>query len=413
MATAVSPSSPPSPELARFEEFAEAVGLALEPFQREVLEAVFTGRRELLVMVPRGAGKTTLFAALALFGLLTTAEPAIYIGAASRDQASLLFDIARRMVGRHPEIERRVTVRHREMALRTAMLKRPGSQMVTISTAGVGAESPLGRLRTRALALPDVEREGALTRATGPSFGMLEWAVADDADLDDMAVVKAANPASWITEEGLREQREAVHPLAFARYHANQWTAVEHHWLPPGTWSSCAADYTIEPGEAVWMGVDIGGSRAASALVWLTEDLRVGSAIYQGDEAVLAVVEKVRALADEFDVREVWFDPWRFQAPALDLEQEGMVVVEFPQSQVRMVPASERLYAAVVEGRLKHSNDPELNAHVAGAIAAQTPRGWKLEKSARSAQIDGVVALAMAVEAAERRPAPVELVGWL
>jgi phage terminase large subunit-like protein len=78
-----------------------------------------------------------------------------------------------------------------------------------------------------------------------------------------------------------------------------------------------------------------------------------------------------------------------------------------------MVPASERLYSVVVEGRLKHSNDPELNAHVAGAVAAQTPRGWKLEKSARSAQIDGVVALAMAVEAAERRPAPVELVGWL
>jgi phage terminase large subunit-like protein len=158
------------------------------------------------------------------------------------------------------------------LALRTSMLKRPGSKMVTISTAGVGAESPLGRLRTRALSLPAVTRSGALTRAVGPSFAMLEWAVPEDADVDDPAVVKRANPASWITEEGLAEQREAVHDLAFRRYHANQWTTTEHHWLPPGAWQACASDYVIEAGEAVWIGVDVGGSRSASAVVHVTDD---------------------------------------------------------------------------------------------------------------------------------------------
>src|SRR5215210_7723819 len=100
------------------------------------------------------------------------------------------------------------------LALRTTMLRRPGAQLVTISTAGVGADSPLGRLRSRALALPRVERSGSLTRAEGPTFSMLEWSVPNEADIDDMAVVKASNPAPWITEEGLREQREAVHELA-------------------------------------------------------------------------------------------------------------------------------------------------------------------------------------------------------
>ncbi len=438
----------------RFAAFAERFcGLQLEPFQRVIAGDVFTERRELLVTMPRGNGKTSLLAALALYKLLSTRDPEIYACAASRDQARLLLDIAKRMIRGSADLEQRITSRYSELranngtlkviasdaplahgltpsfvivdelhahrdaelylALRTAMLKRPGSQMVTISTAGVGAESPLGRLRTRALALPDVKRDGALTRATGPSFGMLEWAVADDADLDDMAVVKAANPASWITEEGLREQREAVHPLAFARYHANQWTAVEHHWLPPGAWSSCARDYTIEAGEAVWLGVDVGGSRAASAVVWATEDLRVGSVIFQGDEAVLEVLEKVRELAGYYDVRAVYFDPWRFQQGALELQREGLLTVEFAQSNARMVPASERLYAAVVEERLQQPNDPELNAQVAAAVAKDTPRGWRLEKSARSSQIDAVVALAMAVEAAERRPEPAQLVGWL
>jgi hypothetical protein len=74
-----------------------------------------------------------------------------------------------------------------------------------------------------------------------------------------------------------------------------------------------------------------------------------------------------------------------------------MVVAAFPQSHSRMVPASERLYSAVIERRLQHPNDPELHAHAASAIA----------------QIDALVALAMAVEAVEARPPAAELVGWL
>ena len=67
------PSSPQSaPDLARFEGFCRYVGLELEDFQRGVLAEFFAGRRELLVMLPRGNGKTTLFSALALFHLLTT-----------------------------------------------------------------------------------------------------------------------------------------------------------------------------------------------------------------------------------------------------------------------------------------------------------------------------------------------------
>ena len=121
----------------------------------------------------------------------------------------------------------------------------------------------------------------------------------------------------------------------------------------------------------------------------------------------------MRELAATYDVREVAYDPWRFQQGALELQEAGLLVVEFPQSNTRMVPASERLYAAVVEGRLKHPNDPHLNAHVAAAVARDTPRGWRLDKTKGTEQIDAVVALAMAVEAAEQKPPPVELLGWL
>jgi len=427
-----------------FERFCRLIGLELEPWQHAVVEEALSPRRELLVLIARGCGKTTLMAALGLFRLLQDRRAAIVCAAASREQASHLFDKARGFALSNPQVRARLTVTRRDLRtatdgrllvvsadaekqlgwdpslifldelcahrdadlytnLRTSLVKRPDAKMVTISTAGVGADSPLGQLRQRALALPKVERDGTFTRATGAGLALLEWQLPDEWGLDRAA---EANPASWVTAERLEEQREAVHELAFRRFHANQWTSAEGYWLPPGAWQGRASDYTIEPGEPVWVGVDVGGSRAASAVVWVTEDLRVGSAVYEGTEAVLAVEERVRRLAGEQDVRACAYDPWRFQQAALELEQERITMVEFPQSHARMVPASERLYAAIVERRLRHPNDPELNRHVAAAVAKQTPRGWRLDKSNRSAQIDGVVALAMALEAAAIEAGP-------
>jgi phage terminase large subunit-like protein len=439
----------------RFAEFAgRYCGLRLEPFQREVVREALSDRRELLVLLPRGNGKTSLFAAIGVFMLLHTPNPAIYCCAASRDQARLLFEIAKRMVRGHPELERRITPRYSELragggflkviasdaplahgltpslvlvdelhahrdgelysAMRTSMLKRPGARMVTISTAGSDVDGVLGRLRARALAQPDVTRSGALTRAYGPSLGMLAWEVADDWDGIDLQPVLEANPASWITLEGLQEQREAVADIAFRRYHANQWLAGGQHWLPIGAWAACADPTAkILAGERIHVGVDVGGERSASAVVWVAEDLRVDCAVYTGNEAVLACKAKVEELARDFHVVEVAADPWRFQQSMIELAERGIRVTEFPQSHARMSPASERLHAAIVEGRLKHLDDPVLNAHVRAAVAEDNPRGWRLSKSRSRDQIDAVVALAMAVEAAENKPAPLVFHGWL
>lgn len=61
---------------------------------------------------------------------------------------------------------------------------------------------------------------------------------------------------------------------------------------------------------------------------------------------------------------------------------------------------SEKLHGLVIEQRLRHPGDPELDRHVANAVAKPTPRGWRLVKSADAAQIDGVIALAMSAERA-------------
>ena len=86
-------------------------------------------------------------------------------------------------------------------------------------------------------------------------------------------------------------------------------------------------------------------------------------------------------------------------------------LVEFPLSHSRMLPASEGLTRRNRGAAAAPRRDPGLDAHVAAAAARQTGRGWRLDKSGRSAQIDAVVALAMAVERAQTKPEPVRLLG--
>ena len=112
-------------------------------------------------------------------------------------------------------------------------------------------------------------------------------------------------------------------------------------------------------------------------------------------------------------MRELVFDPWRFGQAAQELEREGITVTQFPQTDVRMIPASDRLYRAIVEQRLTLPDHAELRQHAATAIARHSRRGWRIDKSQRTDNVDGVVALAMALECAEAKPADVQFLGWL
>ena len=201
-------------ELGRFARFfGEILGLTFEPFQVEITKEVFSDRRETVILIPRGCGKSSLLGAIGLWHLLTAPNPRAVVGAASREQAGVLFDIVRDFAA-HPAVAKRVEVTRREIrtqngwlrvvasdgpkqhglilslaivdelhahrdgelytALRTGMLKRDDARMVTISTAGSHADTPLGRaVRPRAAPAPgrarrDVDPRGrAEPRAAG------------------------------------------------------------------------------------------------------------------------------------------------------------------------------------------------------------------------------------------------------
>ena len=72
---------------AGFTDLAERAGLDLEPFQRRIAKAALSDERELLVLLPRGNGKTALQALVALHHLLTVDDAEVFCCASSRDQA--------------------------------------------------------------------------------------------------------------------------------------------------------------------------------------------------------------------------------------------------------------------------------------------------------------------------------------
>ena len=163
----------------------------------------------------------------------------------------------------------------------------------------------------------------------------------------------------------------------------------------------------------MFVGVDVGGTRSATAVAWVTQDLRAGVWIGHGDDAVLEARDVIRDLAEKFTIVECVFDPWRAGQLAAELEREGVNCIAFAQSDSRMIPASARLHAAVVEKRITIPDDPELAQHAANTIARSSRRGWRIDKPDDRTPNDAIIALCMAVDAAENRPEPVRLLGWL
>ena len=442
-----------------FVKLCEVIGLKLEPFQGGLIREVFAGRRELLVLMPRGNGKTTLFAALALYHLIVVPQAKIFIGAAATEQAKLAYDVIRDFIQGHPKLSAGLTylpgykeIRNPKtggvvkvlssdapkalglqptlvlidelcahenddlyVALKTALGKNPMAQLMTISTAGYDQTKILYRMREGFRQMADQEREGRLLTVTNPEANsmMFEWSLEESDDLLDPAVLKEANPATFVTQGFLAEQVNSPGLPAWdiARYHANVWTPTYASWLPAGAWDACQEDGAhIPDGVSVYLGVDVGLRRDTSSVValWQREDGRwvVDAEVWKppgGDDSLdLFVVENaIRERAARWDVLEVVFDPWRFQRSADMLEEEGLLMVQFDGNNARTVPASGRLYEAINRQELVHDGDPVLAAHVRAGVKQDTERGWRLVKAKAKMPMDALYAMMLAFSRAE------------
>jgi phage terminase large subunit-like protein len=449
----------------------------LEPWQRRFVEEFSRANRggervykRGVLGVARGNGKTPLAAGLALRELVSASdEPDVILAAAARDQARVCFEYARGFVesgpladvlhvGRHEirnplnggvlrtvsadgfvahglnpsacvidELHAWSSGKQVELfdALDTAVHKRPCAFWLVITTAGHDKTSLLGRLYASMLASLELDEKPGFVLGRDEFNGVLmHWyGAAEDADADDRKLWRAVNPASFVTTEALRKQRNSpsMSRSTFARLHLNAWVAPDvERWIVTESWERLAGRVEIPDGGTVFVGAD--GSRAydTTAIAWAAKgldgridiDARVFSVrddvphhvLHWGTIDFSDVEAFLLELASRYEVREVRFDP-RFLERSMEvlasrLRRSAVAPVEpYTNAHRQALAALER---AVLEGTLRHPGDPAISQQVLAAACDRFDNGdvRRLRKLDRTRPIDAAVALALAVQGA-------------
>jgi phage terminase large subunit-like protein len=425
--------------------------LKLRPWQREIVRGVLDEPRprQALVSIPAGNGKSTLAAALGLYGLLADKVEGAQVLVIASDErpARIILNTARRMVELEPALYDRVQIfkdhllePHTDSTF-MALPADPGAlqgwdpslaivdelHVVTDDTFEAMAARAGKRDRSLLLAISTPPRAGqddsVMRRLVDhgreggdPSFYFKEYAAPAGCALDDEAAWAVANPAldDFLHRDALRATLPPkMREQAFRRYRLGQWTSVDDAWLPDGAWARCADPLrSIPDGTKVALAFDGSFSRDCSVLVAATVEARPHVQLVELWEApegsrdwrvpVVEVEDAIRAACLRWQVLEVAADPYRWQRSLEVLDADRIPVHEFFQNAARMGPATARFYSLVVDQELTHDGSSALARHVANAILKEDSRGARLAKEHKDSprRIDAAVAAVMAVHRA-------------
>jgi len=292
----------------------------LEPWQRHIVSELFgwkhpDGRRryrKLYLEVPRGNGKSTFAAGLALLLLAVDGERSakIYSAAADKPQAAIVFETAEKMVKESPLLSKRIKpYRNRTMeypetgsryivlsadaytkhglnphgiifdelhaqpnrelydVLNTAMGKRRHPLMIMITTAGYDRNSICWEQHEYARQV----KEGIID---DPTFLPAIWAADETDDWTSPATWAKANPNYGVSvrEEFLRQEcatalASPAYQNTFRRLYLNQWTQQESRWLDMHAWNACSQALPDLTGRTCYGGLDLASTTDIAAYV--------------------------------------------------------------------------------------------------------------------------------------------------
>ena len=417
-----------------------------------------------LLGVARKNGKSALGSVIAAFGLMDvkTQGAEIYSVAADRNQARIVFEDTKRMIANselneHVKIYRDAILvpatnnvyrvlsadapRHEglspTMVLFDELHAQPNRQlfdvmslaqgargknatMIAITTAGVKTESASGK-DTIAYELYQYGQKVVRGEVEDPTFFMAWYEAPADADHRVESTWKLANPgygdicaASDFDSAVLRTPESE-----FRTKRCNQWVSSQSSWLPAGAWDKLGADFEIGEDEDYVLGFDGSYASDSTALVVCTipkdDDLPKIKLVRTWEKNFGVDDDSWRVPMDEVKneiinytqkyprVREIACDPYRWASMMQDLDELGLPIVEYKTNLLNlMIPATQKVFDAVVEEKLIHDGNPALSRHIDNCVIKTDHRGQRVTKehSNSKKKIDNAIAFIIAYDRA-------------
>ena len=303
---------------------------------------------------------------------------------------------------------------------------RADSLLLGITTAGVKTQS--NGQDSLCYSLYQYGQQVVKGEKKDPSFFFSWWEpTTPEADHRDESNWQEANPGydELLDKEEMQSAVLRTPEAEFRTKRLNCFVSTSVAWLPTGAWEALKdEDRFPEPGEDVILAFDGAFSNDSTALVmWLLGGEKPHLMVVglwerpddaeQGWHIPVAEVEQtiVSTFRDErFNVKEIVFDPARWQRTFMVLDEEGLPVVSYPNSAANMVPATQKFYEAVVNESFTHDGDERLARHVANCVTKQSSRGVMVAKASSRRKVDAAVASIFGYDRATQPaepPAPV------
>lgn len=292
--------------------------MKLEKFQVDFIKSVYDnpqGTHTAILSISRKNGKTGLIAALLLChicGPEAVQNSQAISGAMSKEQAAVVFELARKMVEMSPRLSARVRVQpsgKRLIGLRKNVLYRalsaegktahglspilaildevgqivgPTDKFVEAITSAQGAYSNplLIAISTQAPTANDLLSTwiDAQRNAPDPRVVCHVYEAPDDCALDDKAAWAAANPAMGVfrsvgdIEKQCRQAMEMpANEPAFRNLILNQRVEAESPFVPRSVWEANGGHPGDKPVGKVWCGLDLSAVADLTAFVAVDE----------------------------------------------------------------------------------------------------------------------------------------------
>jgi phage terminase large subunit-like protein len=340
----------------------------------------------------------------------------------------------------------------REMwdVLETGTGSRRQPLIVAITTAGIDRQSLCYEKNEYTRKILEGFKDGSFVDDTW--FGIIFTLDEGDDWRDETNWIKA-NPNLGVSKKWddmrMKAKRAEKMPGSlnnFLRRELNVWVHGETKWMPMDEWRKCggtipALDLPAHlKGRTAFGGLDLGSTSDLCAFVlvfpqndgyldvivrlWLPEDaieprtqegahydqwVREGYITATDGNAIDTdfILEQVKQDATDYTLQLLAFDRWGAARVITALQNVGIKVAQFGQGYQSMNPPMKELERLVLEGKIRHGDNPVLTWMADNVVAKMDPAGnIKPDKEKSKEKIDGVVALIMALDLALRNEVP-------